>query len=76
MTKRKYSGDPLDMTYTPITERPELEKDAEDVIYATEPQGQGTETTENVPIPEPEDDQDKDDGPVRIPGQSTLSEFR
>lgn len=67
MSKRAYKGDPLDCTYQNITERPELEDS--DVVYVTDPEGQGKETTENVPIPGEKDE------PVRIPGQSTLSEF-
>ncbi|WP_254530457.1 hypothetical protein [Natrinema gelatinilyticum] len=75
MSKRTYSGDPLDMTYTPITERPELD-DPEDVIYATEPETHGRETTENVSLLADSDDSE-DDEPQRpvVPGQTKLSEW-
>jgi hypothetical protein len=51
MTKRDYEGDPLDGTVQYVTERPALEDEADEVAYATDPEPQGTETTENVPMP-------------------------
>ncbi len=56
MSGRSYEGAPLDGTVQYITERPELEKQAEDVVYATDPEDIGEERTEGVP--EIGDDQD------------------
>lgn len=68
---RDYSGGALDGTYQYITERPELEKEVEDVVYATDPDPQGKETTENVPVPEESDEPDRPD----VEGQSTLEDW-
>jgi hypothetical protein len=51
MAKRDYEGDALDATEQYITERPELEEEAEEVAYATDPEPEGEATTENVPMP-------------------------
>lgn len=74
MAMRSFSGDPLDATYQSITERPELEEQAEQVEYATDPEPGGTETTEGVPIPEKSDGDEAVQRPV-VPGQTTLSEW-
>ena len=62
MPEREYEGDPLDATEQYITERPELEEEAEEVAYATDPEPAGETTTENVPIP------GEDDGGCQFPG--------
>lgn len=72
MTTRSYDGPALDATYQYITERPELEKEAEDVIYATEPEPQGKETAENVPVPDEPEGVDRPD----VEGQTTLDDWR
>lgn len=46
---RSYSGPALDASYQYITERPELEEEAEDVVYATDPEPIGEERTEGRP---------------------------
>lgn len=51
MPERSYEGDALDGTVQYITERPEFEKEAEAVEYATDPERVGGATTENVPKP-------------------------
>lgn len=51
MARRAYDGDPLDGTAQYITERPELEEEAESVEYATDPEPNGESTAENVPMP-------------------------
>jgi hypothetical protein len=44
MARRAYEGDPLDGTAQYITERPELEEEADEVAYATDAEA----TTEAV----------------------------
>jgi hypothetical protein len=51
MARRAYDGDPLDGTAQYITERPELEEEADEVAYATDPEPEGESTAENVPMP-------------------------
>lgn len=72
MTMHSYDGPAIDSTYQSITERPELQDEADSVVYATDPVDSGEETTEDVPIPG-EDDEDVQ-RPV-VPGQTTLSEW-
>ena len=61
MARRDYEGDPLDGTVQYITERPELEEEADEVEYATDPEPEGESTAENVPMP-------GDDAGCRFPG--------
>lgn len=70
-----YDGDPIDGTVQHISERPSLEEDADDVVYATDPSEGGEENTENVP--DITDPSDADDGPERpvVKGQTTLPEW-
>lgn len=56
MPERRYDGDALDGTVQYITERPELEDEADDVAYATDPDPPGEATMENVPVPGGTDD--------------------
>jgi hypothetical protein len=65
VTRREFRGDPIDGTVQYITERPALEDEADDVVYATDPEEDGQETTENVPMPRRPDGQ----------GQSTLDDW-
>lgn len=70
MSSRNYTGPPIDGGYQHISERPSLEEQAEDVVYATE-KPTGEERTEGVPsIAE-------DDEPARppVPGQTTIGEW-
>lgn len=67
--RRSYDGPALDATYQHITERPSLDKEADDVVYATDPEDTGEETTENVPTPE------TPESPA-VEGQSTLDDWR
>jgi hypothetical protein len=65
-----WDGPALDGTVQYITERPELEEDAKDTVYVTEPEPPGEETTENVPSL---------DGRERRPdatGQTTWDDWR
>ena len=64
---RSYDGPPLDLRYQYITERPEL--DGEDgLVYATEPEPPGRETTENVPVPVERPEPVDEDGQTQIQG--------
>jgi hypothetical protein len=54
--ERRYDGDALDGTVQYVTERPELEDEADEVAYATAPDPPGEATTENVPVPGESDD--------------------
>lgn len=65
---RSYTGPALDGTYQHITERPSLDDEADDVVYATNPEPEGEETTENVPSPETPDS-------VSATGQSTFDDW-
>ena len=67
MSRRSYKGDALDGTVQYITERPELDDQADDVVYATEPEPAGEERTENVPTLEVERPESA--------GQSTLDDW-
>lgn len=49
MSKRSYSGPAIDGTYQHISDRPELDEQAETVEYATDPEPEGEETVENLP---------------------------
>ena len=61
MARRDYEGDPLDGTAQYITERPELDEEADEVEYATDPEPEGKSTAENVPMP-------GDDAGCQFPG--------
>lgn len=68
---RSYSGPAIDATYQYITERPELEEQAERTVYATDPDQAGEDRTENIPRidnPEPVERPDVD-------GQSTWADW-
>lgn len=68
MPKRSYDGTELDHSWQYFHERPALEEEAETVVYATDPDDAGEETTENVPAPErgpPED----------VDGQTTVEDW-
>jgi hypothetical protein len=67
--QRSYDGPPLDATYQYITERPSLDEQAEETLYATDPEPVGEERTENVPTPE--SDPDRPD----VEGQSTWADW-
>ncbi|WIV68240.1 hypothetical protein [Natrialbaceae archaeon AArc-T1-2] len=69
--RRSYSGDSLDVTYQAITERPELEEEAEDVIYATDPEPIGEERTDGVPELDDQDDVERPD----VDGQSAFEDW-
>ncbi|WP_164722122.1 hypothetical protein [Haloterrigena salifodinae] len=70
-----YDGDPLDATYQSITERPSLEDEADDVVYATDPEDVGEERAENVPTTtDPEEEPAEPERPV-VKGQTTLPEW-
>lgn len=71
MSSRNYRGPPIDAGYQHISERPSLEEQADDVVYATEPTT-GEERTEGVPAISTEDDE-----PTRpvVPGQTTIGEW-
>ncbi|MDJ1430448.1 hypothetical protein [Halostagnicola sp. A-GB9-2] len=69
--RRSYSGTSIDATYQAITERPELDKQAESVEYATDPEPVGEERTEGVP--EIGDDQDIDR--PNVDGQTSFEDW-
>ncbi|WP_254766524.1 hypothetical protein [Salinilacihabitans rarus] len=69
--RRSYAGDAIDASYQYITERPELDEEAEDVVYATEPEPDGTERAKNVPVPEPDEEPDR----PAVEGQTTLDDW-
>jgi len=71
MGGRKYDGPAVDGTVQYITERPELDKQAEDIIYATDPEDGGEIATEGVPEGVPKGEVQGPDEP----GQATLDEF-
>jgi len=56
----------IDATYQYITERPALEDQAEDIVYATDPEPAGAASAENVPDPRRRPD---------TTGQTTLDEW-
>jgi len=61
----------IDATYQYITERPALEEEADDVVYATDPEPAGDASAENVPRPPQTPDERRPDAD----GQTTLDEF-
>ncbi|OIB56620.1 hypothetical protein [Natrialba sp. SSL1] len=69
--RREASGVSIDATYQSITERPELEKQAEQVEYATDPEDVGEERTENVPVPDEPETVERPD----VDGQTTLEDW-
>lgn len=68
MPEQSYEGDALDGTVQYVTERPELEDQADDVAYATDPEPQGEETTRNVPMT------GEDDSSCQFPGCTAPTE--
>lgn len=68
MTGRSYEGSSLDATYQYITERPALEDQAEDVVYATDPEPAGAVTTEGDP-------QVGDGPPDDLEGQTKITDW-
>jgi len=58
----------IDATYQYITERPALEDQAEDVVYATDPEPAGAMTTEGDP-------QVGGDRPDDREGQTTIADW-
>jgi len=66
MSKRAFSGDPLDGTVQHITEAPAWQGDGE-TVDATEPGPDGDETTENVPL--------SDDTKPDVDGQTSLEDW-
>ncbi|QCC57348.1 hypothetical protein [Natrinema thermotolerans] len=71
---RTYSGDPIDGTVQHISERPALEDEADDVVYATDPEDAGEERTEGVPDLSESESDDEPERPV-VKGQTTLPEW-
>ncbi|MDJ1431480.1 hypothetical protein [Halostagnicola sp. A-GB9-2] len=71
MSGRSYDGPALDGTVQYITERPELDKEAESVVYATEPEPVGQERTEGVPEIDSEQEVDRPD----VDGQSSFEDW-
>ncbi|AXR79005.1 hypothetical protein [Natrarchaeobaculum sulfurireducens] len=69
---RSYSGPTIDAGYQPISERPTLEEQADEVVYATDPDLGGTERTEGTPTID--DDTDEPERPA-VPGQTTIGEW-
>ncbi|WP_137288644.1 hypothetical protein [Natronorubrum halophilum] len=69
--RREARGGSLDGTVQYITERPELNEQAEDVVYATEPEPQGEESTEGVPELEADQEVEHPD----VTGQTTLEDW-
>jgi len=67
---RSYSGPAFDTTYQHISERPVLEDEADEVVYATDPEPTGEEQTENVPTPSDSPE------PPDVDGQSTWDDWR
>ncbi|UHQ96405.1 hypothetical protein [Natrinema halophilum] len=71
---RSFEGSPIDARYQHISERPSLEDEADDVVYATDPAPGGEERSENVPVPDDPADEPEPDRPV-VKGQTTLQEW-
>lgn len=69
---RSYSGPAIDAGYQHISERPSLEEQADDVVYATDPDAGGEERTEGTPSIESEPQEP--DRPA-VPGQTTIGEW-
>jgi hypothetical protein len=59
--EHSYDGDPLDGSVQYITERPELDEEADAVAYATDPEPETEATAEAVPMP-------GDDSGCQFPG--------
>ena len=70
--RRSHSGGAIDGTVQYIAERPELDDEAEDVVYATNPEDVGEERAENVPVPEPDESKEIDRPDTE--GQTTISD--
>ncbi|SFS62715.1 hypothetical protein [Halostagnicola kamekurae] len=69
--RRSYSGSSIDVTYQSITERPELEEQAEKVEYATDPEDIGEERTEGIPkIPDDQEVERPD-----VDGQTSFDDW-
>ena len=62
----------VDATYQYITERSSLEEEADDVVYATDPEPAGGVNSENVPEPPRTPDERRPD----VDGQTTLDDWR
>lgn len=58
---RSYDGDPLDWSWQYIGERPELDEEAEDVAYATDPDEAGEERTVGEPVVDPNERKEHDE---------------
>ncbi|AFZ73023.1 hypothetical protein [Natronobacterium gregoryi] len=69
--RREYSGGSIDATYQSITERPELDEQADRVEYATEPEPTGEERTEGVPDLNADQDVERPDAA----GQTTFEDW-
>ncbi|QRV14201.1 hypothetical protein JMJ58_14795 [Haloterrigena salifodinae] len=70
-----YSGDPIDGTYQHISERPSLEDEADDVVYATDPEAVGEERAENVPTTTDREEEPAEPERPVVKGQTTLLEW-
>lgn len=74
MVTRSYDGPAIDAGWQYFHERPaaeDLDEQAEDVVYATEPEDDGEEHSENVPVPEPDQTPSRPD----VDGQSTWDDW-
>ncbi|MXV62056.1 hypothetical protein GS429_08280 [Natronorubrum sp. JWXQ-INN-674] len=69
--RREARGGSIDASIQYITERPELDEQADRVEYATEPEDVGEERTENVPVPEEPETVERPD----VDGQTTLEDW-
>ena len=70
VTRRSYSGDPVDLSWQYFHERPAADdEDAGETVYATDPTPAGEETAENVPVP------DGGEPPTDVDGQTTLKDW-
>ena len=70
VSRRAYSGDPLDHSWQYFHERPTADDDdTGETVYATDPEPAGEENAENVPVP--------DDGqrPINVDGQTTFKDW-
>lgn len=50
MPERTFQGEPRDYTWQYVTERPELDEQAEDVVYASDPEPDGEVSVEAVEV--------------------------
>ncbi|KDE57424.1 hypothetical protein EL22_12280 [Halostagnicola sp. A56] len=71
MSGRSYEGPALDGTVQYITERPELEKEAESVVYATDPEDIGEERTEGIPEIDSDGEVERPD----VDGQTSFADW-